>query len=81
MQLSMSGVKISRLLSYSFKVVYDQLRALKTEIEHVQHLHEKAKLQIQRSFEQWWHQMVGKKEVGDLAHYIFSLTHHFLHFL
>ncbi len=44
--------------------MYEQLRALKTEIEHIQHLHEKAKLQIQRNFEQWWNHQVEKKEVG-----------------
>ena len=31
-----------------------QLKTLKAEIEHLQHLLEKARLQLQRDFEEWW---------------------------
>ncbi len=44
--------------------MYDHLRALKTEIEHIQHLHERAKLQVQRNFEHWWYQLLENNEVG-----------------
>ncbi len=30
------------------------MKTLKTEIEHLQHLLEKARLQLQREFEEWW---------------------------
>ncbi len=45
-------------------MMYGQLRDLKAEIEHVQHLHEKAKLQVQRDFEQWWDQQTAQQKVG-----------------
>ncbi|XP_078675043.1 kinesin-like protein KIF6 isoform X2 [Branchiostoma floridae x Branchiostoma belcheri] len=38
----------------SYKVTYNRLRVLKTEIEHLQHLLEKARLQMQKDFELWW---------------------------
>lgn len=31
-----------------------QLKSLKTEIEHLQHLLEKARLKLQSDFEEWW---------------------------
>ncbi|KAI8478470.1 hypothetical protein Bbelb_438030, partial [Branchiostoma belcheri] len=37
-----------------YKVTYNRLRVLKTEIEHLQHLLEKARLQMQKDFELWW---------------------------
>ncbi|XP_064403567.1 kinesin-like protein KIF6 isoform X2 [Halichondria panicea] len=46
----------------NFKMMYGQLRDLKAEIEHVQHLHEKAKLQVQRDFEQWWDQQTAQQK-------------------
>lgn len=42
------------VLSYRFKHLYDELRKMKTEIEHIQHLLQKSKVQIQREFEEWW---------------------------
>eukprot|EP00058_Branchiostoma_floridae_P019076 XP_002604565.1 hypothetical protein BRAFLDRAFT_122350 [Branchiostoma floridae] len=38
----------------SYKVTFNRLRVLKTEIEHLQHLLEKARLQMQKDFELWW---------------------------
>ena len=49
--------------------MYGQLRDLKTEIEHVQHLHEKAKLQVQRDFEQWWEKQTSQGKVSVLSGY------------
>ncbi|XP_011403132.1 PREDICTED: kinesin-like protein KIF6 [Amphimedon queenslandica] len=37
-----------------FKKMYTRLKELKTEIEHVQHLLERAKVQLQRDFDHWW---------------------------
>lgn len=34
--------------------MYGRLKELKTEIEHVQHLLERAKVQLQRDFDAWW---------------------------
>ncbi len=40
--------------THRFKKLYDALRGMKTEVEHVQHLLQKSKVQIQREFEEWW---------------------------
>lgn len=56
----------------SFKVLYGRLKDLKTEIEHVQHLLEKAKVQLQKDFDDWWKQQAN--QVRCLGMYIaFSL--------
>ena len=51
---------------HSFKGLYSQLRGLKTEIEHTQHLLEKAKMQLQKDFEEWWAQQSTKGGVSVL---------------
>ena len=61
----------------SFKQLYGKLRELKSEIEHIQHLHEKAKMQVQRHFEQWWDEQTGQDKVTKLyveidVHYFYS---------
>ncbi|XP_067883904.1 kinesin-like protein KIF6 isoform X3 [Heterodontus francisci] len=38
----------------SYKMTFNRLKALKTEIEHLQHLLEKAKVMLQKDFEVWW---------------------------
>lgn len=38
----------------TYKVAFTNLKGLKTEIEHLQHLLEKAKVQLQKDFEIWW---------------------------
>ena len=38
----------------SYKHAFNQLKLLKTEIEHTQHLLEKSKLRMQKDFEMWW---------------------------
>ncbi|XP_071963656.1 kinesin-like protein KIF6 [Antedon mediterranea] len=38
----------------SYKDAFNQLKILKTEIEHLQHLLEKSRLQLQKDFEIWW---------------------------
>ncbi|XP_071495636.1 kinesin-like protein KIF6 [Diadema antillarum] len=37
-----------------YKEVFNHLRSMKTEIEHLQHLLEKSRLQLQKDFEIWW---------------------------
>ena len=37
-----------------YKESFTKLRSLKTEIEHLQHLLEKAKVKMQKDFEIWW---------------------------
>lgn len=37
-----------------YKETFTRLRSLKTEIEHLQHLLEKSKVQMQKDFEKWW---------------------------
>ena len=43
-----------QFLVCSFKQMVGDLRQLKTEIEHLQHLLEKAKVKMQKDFEIWW---------------------------
>ena len=42
------------IVNNRYKEVFGDLKVLKTEIEHLQHLLEKARLQLQRDFEVWW---------------------------
>lgn len=39
-----------------YKETFTRLRSLKTEIEHLQHLLEKSKVQMQKDFEVWWNE-------------------------
>ncbi|XP_028398653.1 kinesin-like protein KIF6 isoform X1 [Dendronephthya gigantea] len=39
-----------------YKEAFTRLRSLKTEIEHLQHLLEKFKVQMQKDFEVWWNE-------------------------
>ncbi len=41
---------------YSYKFKSGCLKGLKTEIEHLQLLHEKLKVKLQKDFENWWTQ-------------------------
>ncbi|KAG6930934.1 kinesin family member 6, partial [Chelydra serpentina] len=38
----------------SYKTMFNRLKALKIEIEHLQLLMEKAKVKLQKDFEVWW---------------------------
>lgn len=38
----------------SYKTMFNRLKGLKVEIEHLQLLMEKAKMKLQRDFEVWW---------------------------
>ncbi|XP_053316987.1 kinesin-like protein KIF6 [Spea bombifrons] len=37
-----------------YKILFGRLKGLKTEIEHLQLLMEKAKIKLQKEFEEWW---------------------------
>ena len=39
---------------HRYKESFTRLRSLKTEIDHLQHLLEKAKVKMQKDFEIWW---------------------------
>ena len=54
------------ILSLSFcryREAFNDLKSMKTEIEHLQHLLEKSKLQMQKDFELWWAESAGKQNL------------------
>ena len=46
-----------------YKESFTRLRSLKTEIEHLQHLLEKAKVKMQKDFEIWWAEQAAFNQV------------------
>lgn len=38
----------------SYKTMFNRLKGLKVEIEHLQHLMEKVKIKLRKDFEVWW---------------------------
>ena len=38
----------------SYRLNFEKLKNLKTQIEHAQHLIEKSQVKIQKDFENWW---------------------------
>ncbi len=51
----------------SYKSTTGRLKALRTEIEHLQLLLERAKVKLQRDFQKWWSQEASSVQVTDLA--------------
>lgn len=49
-----------------YKSSYNNLRVLKTEIEHLQHLLEKSKVKLLKDFELWWAEQEVKAQVSRL---------------
>lgn len=47
----------------SYKSTFGCLKALKTEIEHLQLLLERAKVKLQRDFQEWWSQEAPSLQV------------------
>ena len=47
----------------SYKDTFNRLRTLKTEIEHLQHLLEKAKVKLMKDFELWWAEQAAQLQV------------------
>ncbi|XP_073248269.1 kinesin-like protein KIF6 [Porites lutea] len=48
-----------------YKESFTQLKSLKTEIEHLQHLLEKAKVKMQKDFEIWWAEQAAFNQPPD----------------
>lgn len=48
-----------------YKDSFTRLRSLKTEIEHLQHLLEKAKVKMQKDFEIWWAEQAAFNQTPD----------------
>ena len=60
----------------SYKESFTRLRSLKTEIEHLQHLLEKSKVQMQKDFELWWSSRSAQQnesKVNDRPHSLSNL--------
>lgn len=51
----------------SYKNTIGGLKALKTEIEHLQLLLERVKVKIQKDFQKWWSQEASNLQVTDLT--------------
>lgn len=51
----------------SYKSTIGRLKALRTEIEHLQLLLERAKVKLQRDFQKWWSQEASGVQVTDLS--------------
>ncbi|XP_062326162.1 kinesin-like protein KIF6 isoform X2 [Osmerus eperlanus] len=49
-----------------YKDTFGRLKALKTEIEHLQLLLERGKVKLQRDFQEWWSQETYKLETSEL---------------
>ena len=47
----------------NYKETFNDLRTLKTEIEHLQHFLEKSRLQLQKDFELWWAEQAANVQV------------------
>ncbi|XP_027027796.2 kinesin-like protein KIF6 isoform X3 [Tachysurus fulvidraco] len=39
-----------------YKSTFERLKGLKTEIDHIQHLHQRSKIKLQKEFQDWWTQ-------------------------
>ncbi|KAM6973293.1 kinesin-like protein KIF6 [Aplochiton taeniatus] len=48
----------------SYKSTFGRLKALKTEIEHLQLLLERAKVKLQRDFQEWWTQEASRLQAS-----------------
>uniref|UniRef100_A0A8C8RFJ0 Kinesin-like protein n=1 Tax=Pelusios castaneus TaxID=367368 RepID=A0A8C8RFJ0_9SAUR len=44
----------NKISKWIYKTMFNRLKGLKIEIEHLQHLMEKAKVKLQKDFEVWW---------------------------
>uniref|UniRef100_A0A3Q1G3C2 Kinesin family member 6 n=1 Tax=Acanthochromis polyacanthus TaxID=80966 RepID=A0A3Q1G3C2_9TELE len=51
----------------AYKSTIDHLKALRTEIEHLQLLLERAKIKLHKDFHQWWSQEASSLQVTDLT--------------
>ncbi len=49
---------------FRYKTAFSNLRQLKTEIEHLQHLLEKSKVKLMKDFEIWWAEQAAVAQVS-----------------
>lgn len=49
----------------SYKTTIGRLKVLRTEIEHLQLLLERAKVKLQKDFQKWWSQEASSVQVTD----------------
>ena len=59
-----------------YKETFHRLRTLKTEIEHLQHLLEKAKVKLMKDFELWWAEQAALLQVISVMIQFFGLLSH-----
>lgn len=52
----------------SYKTIIGRLKALRTEIEHLQLLLERAKVKLQKDFHKWWNQEASSVPVTALLY-------------
>ncbi|XP_077869176.1 LOW QUALITY PROTEIN: kinesin-like protein KIF6 [Saccoglossus kowalevskii] len=52
-----------------YKETFNRLRVLKTEIEHLQHLLEKSRIQLQKDFEIWWAEEAARLQAHQSHHH------------
>lgn len=57
----------------SYKSTVGRLKALRTEIEHLQLLLERAKVKLQKDFHKWWSQEASSTQVTDLTSLYLSM--------
>lgn len=57
----------AKICPVSYKSTIVRLKALRTEIEHLQLLLEKAKVKLQKDFQKWWSQETSSVQVTDLT--------------
>ncbi|KAK3563224.1 hypothetical protein QTP86_018277 [Hemibagrus guttatus] len=43
-----------------YKSTFERLKGLKTEIDHLQHLHQRSKIKLQKDFQDWWTQEAAR---------------------
>ena len=58
----------------SYKTAIGRLKALRTEIEHLQLLLESAKVKLQKDFHKWWRQEASSVQVTHLSTYLCDNT-------
>lgn len=68
-------------MSLSYKSTVGRLKALRTEIEHLQLLLERAKVKLQRDFQKWWSQESSSVQVTDLTFPCLSIWQHHINLL
>uniref|UniRef100_A0A3P9BTZ9 Kinesin family member 6 n=1 Tax=Maylandia zebra TaxID=106582 RepID=A0A3P9BTZ9_9CICH len=59
----------------SYKSIVGRLKALRTEIEHLQLLLERSKVKLQKDFHKWWSQEASSLQVADVT-LAASVQHH-----